>query len=67
MSAQATGEHAYADEVLERALYGFEMAWHPAFSPATANCRLDFAHTPNRSFFVALFRHTQVNVTAPTT
>ena len=57
---QATGEQAYAEEVLERALYAFEMAWHPAFNPVTASCRLEFAHPPNRGFFVALFRHIQV-------
>ncbi len=25
---QATGEHSTADDMLERALYAFEMAWH---------------------------------------
>ena len=58
---QATGEHQYADEMLERALYAFECAWHPAFSPATGNCRLEFAHQPNRAFFMCLFRQTQVS------
>jgi hypothetical protein len=50
--------------MLERALYAFEMAWHPAFSPANGNCRLDFAHQPNRAFFKCLFRQTQVQLPA---
>ena len=60
-AVQATGEHTYADEMLERALYAFEMAWHPTFSPATGNCSLDFAHQPNRAFFKCLFRQTQAS------
>jgi len=47
--------------MLERALYAFECAWHPAFSPATGNCRLEFAHPPNRAFFTCLFRQTQAS------
>ena len=45
---QSTGEHSTAQEMLERALYAFEMSWHHAFNPATANVLLDFDHEPNK-------------------
>lgn len=45
--------------MLERCLYALEMAWHPWFNPATANCRLPFAQEQNRPLFTALFKHMQ--------
>ncbi|KAG1672378.1 hypothetical protein FOA52_010996 [Chlamydomonas sp. UWO 241] len=53
------GENAYAEDCLARALYCMEMAWHPSFDIASANCRLDFEVDENRALFTALFRHTQ--------
>lgn len=54
------GENSYAEEMLARALYALECAWHPAFSPAAAACRLDYEDEANRPLFTALFRHLQV-------
>ncbi|MEW5297992.1 MAG: hypothetical protein WDW36_001159 [Sanguina aurantia] len=51
------GENAFAEEVLSRALYALEMAWHPSFSIGTAACRLEYEVEENRPLFVALFRH----------
>ncbi|KAK9829524.1 hypothetical protein WJX72_006318 [[Myrmecia] bisecta] len=56
---RAMGEHAYSEEMLERCLYALEMAWHPWFNPAAANCRLNYSVEANRPLFVALFRHMQ--------
>ncbi|CAE1313418.1 Transcription factor 25 [Acanthosepion pharaonis] len=46
-----------AKELVERALYSFEMSFHPLFSLTKGNCRLDFRRMENRSFYTALFRH----------
>ena len=56
------GEAQYAEEVLNRALYALEMAWHPAFDPSRGRCRLDIEEPENRPLFVALFRHAQVRL-----
>ncbi|GIM07875.1 hypothetical protein Vretimale_11930 [Volvox reticuliferus] len=53
------GENNYAEEMLDRALWALESAWHPSFQPATATCRLDYAVDENRALFGALFRHVQ--------
>ncbi|EFJ51246.1 hypothetical protein VOLCADRAFT_120493 [Volvox carteri f. nagariensis] len=53
------GENSYAEEMLERALWMLESAWHPSFQPATASCRLDYSVEENRALFGALFRHVQ--------
>lgn len=45
--------------MLERCLYALEMAWHPWFNPATANCRLPYEQEQNRPLFTALFKHMQ--------
>ncbi|KAK7115258.1 ribosome quality control complex subunit TCF25-like [Littorina saxatilis] len=46
-----------AVDLIERALYAFEGAFHPRFNMATGNCRLDFKRQENRAFFLALFKH----------
>ena len=51
---------AALQEMLARALYALEMAWHPQFDVRTANCRLEFQVEENQALFVALFRHVQV-------
>lgn len=56
------GENAFAEEVLSRALYALEMAWHPSFSIGTAACRLEYEVEENRPLFVALFRHILVRL-----
>ncbi|KAG2488363.1 hypothetical protein HYH03_013053 [Edaphochlamys debaryana] len=53
------GENSYAEEMLDRALWALEAAWHPSFSPAAAACRLDFGVEENKALFGALFRHVQ--------
>lgn len=47
--------HRAAEEMLERALYALEMAWHPSFSPAAAAAHVpyDDASAP---LFICLFR-----------
>lgn len=56
------GEHSTADDMLDRCLYAFEMAWHHSFNIANANCMLDPEREENKGFFEALFRHLQVLV-----
>lgn len=56
---QHMGEAQVAGELLEKALYALECAWHPFFKPAEGNCCLKFAHEPNKPFFLALFRFAQ--------
>ncbi|KAK9819275.1 hypothetical protein WJX81_004556 [Elliptochloris bilobata] len=53
---RATGQHEYAEELLQRCLYALEMAWPPSFRP---QARVDFEEEQNRPLFVALFRHIQ--------
>lgn len=57
---RSMGEVSYAEEVLNRALYALEMAWHPRFDPGRGACRLASERHENRALFVALFRHAQV-------
>lgn len=56
---RSMGEHSTADDMLDRCLYAFEMAWHHSFNIATANCMLDPEREENKGFFEALFRHLQ--------
>ena len=44
-----------AEEMLERALYALEMAWHPSFSPAAASMHVPYEE-PNAPLFTCLFR-----------
>ena len=46
-----------AADLLMRALYAFECAFHSSFSFARGDCRLDYRQQENRGFFVALFRY----------
>lgn len=46
----------FAEEMLERALYALEMAWHPSFSPAAANMHVPYDEA-NAPLFICLFRH----------
>ncbi|EFN53652.1 hypothetical protein CHLNCDRAFT_136380 [Chlorella variabilis] len=55
---RSTGEQAYAEEMLERALYALEMAWHPSFSPAAASMHVPYEE-PNAPLFTCLFRYMQ--------
>ena len=46
-----------ATELIERALFAMESAFHPLFNLAVGTSRLDYKRQENRSFFIALFRH----------
>ncbi|XP_014777953.1 transcription factor 25 [Octopus bimaculoides] len=46
-----------AKELIERALFSFEMSFHPLFSLTKGNCLLDFRRQENRAFYTALFKH----------
>ncbi|XP_015607556.1 transcription factor 25 [Cephus cinctus] len=48
---------AMAAELVERALYSLECAFHPLFNITTATCRLDYKKQQNRAFFITLFKH----------
>lgn len=50
---------AMAAELVERALYCLECAFHPSFNLATGHCRLDYRREENRALYVALFKHLQ--------
>ncbi|NXD30601.1 TCF25 factor, partial [Spelaeornis formosus] len=46
-----------ARDLIERALYSLECAFHPVFSLTSGSCRLDYRRPENRAFFLALFKH----------
>ncbi|XP_039931504.1 ribosome quality control complex subunit TCF25 [Hirundo rustica] len=46
-----------ARDLIERALYSLECAFHPVFSLTSGTCRLDYRRPENRAFFLALFKH----------
>uniref|UniRef100_UPI00398EBE19 ribosome quality control complex subunit TCF25 n=1 Tax=Pristiophorus japonicus TaxID=55135 RepID=UPI00398EBE19 len=46
-----------ARDLIEKALYCFESAFHPVFSLTNGNSRLDYRRAENRSFFLALYKH----------
>ncbi|KAK3597518.1 hypothetical protein CHS0354_018110 [Potamilus streckersoni] len=46
-----------ASELIERAMLGMEMAFHPMFSLTTGTSRLEFKRRENRALYLALFKH----------
>ncbi|XP_030620561.1 ribosome quality control complex subunit TCF25 [Chanos chanos] len=46
-----------ARDLIERALYSFECAFHPVFSLTSGICRLDYLRPENRAFYLALYKH----------
>lgn len=46
-----------ATELIERALYILESAFHPSFNLASGNCRLEYKQQENRALFLAIFKH----------
>ncbi|XP_034255385.1 transcription factor 25 [Thrips palmi] len=48
---------AMAAELVEKALFALECAFHPSFNVALGTCRLDYKRQQNRSLYVALFKH----------
>ncbi|XP_060039823.1 ribosome quality control complex subunit TCF25 isoform X2 [Erinaceus europaeus] len=45
-----------ARDLVERALYSMECAFHPLFSLTSGICRLDYRRPENRSFYLALYK-----------
>ncbi|XP_054275813.1 transcription factor 25 [Macrosteles quadrilineatus] len=46
-----------AAELIERALYCLECAFHPSFNLVTGTCRLDYRKQENRALYLAVFKH----------
>ncbi|CAK6954919.1 transcription factor 25 [Scomber scombrus] len=46
-----------ARDLIERAMYSFECAFHPLFSLTSGACRLDYLRPENRAFYLALYKH----------
>ncbi|XP_036391779.1 transcription factor 25 [Megalops cyprinoides] len=46
-----------ARDLVERALYSFECAFHPVFSLTSGTSRLGYLRPENRAFYLALFKH----------
>ncbi|XP_057655080.1 transcription factor 25 [Diorhabda carinulata] len=50
-------DFATAAELIERALYCLEYAYHPLFNVAQGNCRLDYRRQENRALYITIFKH----------
>ncbi|XP_045462875.1 transcription factor 25 [Harmonia axyridis] len=50
-------EFAMAAELIERALYCLENAFHPLFNVSQGNCRLDYRRQENRALYITAFKH----------
>lgn len=48
---------AMAAELIERALYCLEYAFHPLFNVAQGTCRLEYRRQENRGLYLTLFKH----------
>ncbi|XP_055363427.1 transcription factor 25 [Betta splendens] len=46
-----------ARDLIERALYSFECAFHPLFSLTSGTSRLDYLRPENRAFYLSLYKH----------
>lgn len=46
-----------ARDLIERALYSFECAFHPLFSLTSGTSRLDYLRPENRAFYLTLYKH----------
>ena len=55
--AKHRNDFTLAAELIERALYAFECAFHSLFNLATGACRLSYDRVENRPFFLCLYRH----------
>ena len=61
-------DSAMAAEMVERALYALESAFHPCFNLASGECHLDFKRQENRAIFIALYRSVPlINITSSET
>eukprot|EP00039_Didymoeca_costata_P015952 m.278259 g.278259 ORF g.278259 m.278259 type:complete len:690 (-) comp16315_c0_seq13:2983-5052(-) len=50
-------ENQLAADLVERAIYSYENAFHTLFNVSAGNCRLDYNIFENRGFYLAMFRH----------
>ncbi|XP_046898197.1 transcription factor 25 [Hypomesus transpacificus] len=46
-----------ARDLIERALYSFECAFHPLFSLTSGTCRLSYQRSENRALYLTLYKH----------
>ncbi|XP_053277356.1 transcription factor 25 [Pleuronectes platessa] len=46
-----------ARDLIERAMYSFECAFHPIFNLTSGTSRLDYLRPENRAFYLALYKH----------
>ncbi|KAM9481087.1 ribosome quality control complex subunit TCF25 [Clarias gariepinus] len=46
-----------ARDLIERALYSFECAFHPVFSLTSGTSRMDYRRVENRAFYLAVYKH----------
>ncbi|XP_060924457.1 transcription factor 25 [Limanda limanda] len=46
-----------ARDLIERAMYSFECAFHPLFNLTSGTSRLDYLRPENRAFYLALYKH----------
>ncbi|XP_063685974.1 ribosome quality control complex subunit TCF25-like [Bolinopsis microptera] len=53
---RVSGDTQTASDLLNRALFCLEKAFHPSFNVTSVTCRLDYNRTENRALFIALFR-----------
>lgn len=53
------GDNEQSLEMLTRALFAFDRAFHPLFNIATGMVRLPFEHPENRPFYLAIYRYIQ--------
>jgi hypothetical protein len=54
---QATGQMEQAAQLVQRALFVLESAWHPSFNVVGGFCKLPFSVKANKALFKALFSH----------
>ena len=57
---KSSGEGTAAGELLERALYALEAAFHPWLDVGAGDCRLEYSIEANKPLFNALFRQCQL-------
>uniref|UniRef100_A0A8C7RSD7 Transcription factor 25 n=1 Tax=Oncorhynchus mykiss TaxID=8022 RepID=A0A8C7RSD7_ONCMY len=50
-------DHEMARDLIERALYSFECAFHPVCSLTSGTSRLDYLRPENRAFYLAGYKH----------
>lgn len=48
-----------AAELIEHAIYAYEMSFHSMFSLTSGLCRMEYRRQENRGFFIAIFKYAQ--------